>query len=142
MNSLRAILALLLCFATPSFALTMLAPVDKAKAKELGIEIRVTAAGPDSVRIEVEFQRVGELKNPGRVDLILNGPDGKTLGQSSMLEEKARPGRVLVGFATARSIVENTTVRIVVGEIDGRIAYDLKMKDFVDGATATVKARK
>src|SRR5437870_208312 len=54
---------------SPCFAAWDVETVTKERAKELGMEIRVPAANPDQVRIELEFKLEGTLKKFGRIDL-------------------------------------------------------------------------
>ena len=62
-----AVLAVLLVAPGPCFALWVTAPVSKEGAKELGMEVRSTAAGPNQVQVELEFKTEGKLErfSPG-----------------------------------------------------------------------------
>src|SRR5215216_2136275 len=64
-----AALAVLLVAPGPCFALWSIAPVSKERAKEMGMEVRSERAGPNHVRVELEFKAEGLLKNYSRVDL-------------------------------------------------------------------------
>lgn len=71
--------------------------LSKPRAKELGLEIRSRAAGPDAVWVELEFALKGDLKDITHVDLEMWA--GKTLLLSTLLRDRRPvPGRVAVGF--------------------------------------------
>ena len=57
-----AVLAVLLVAPSPCFALWVTVRVSKERAKELGMEVRTTEAGPNQVRVELEFKTTGKLK--------------------------------------------------------------------------------
>jgi hypothetical protein len=106
--------------------------ISKARAKELGLEIRSHAAGPTVVRVELEIETKGELKSFSRVELEMMD-EGKLLASSSMQQERSKSGHVLVGFAVDRDLLKKMTLRVVTQsgprEMSG---YDLRVKDFVD----------
>jgi len=75
--------------------------VSPQRAKELGMAVKANAAGPDAMRISLEFPAAGELKSFSRVDLeIMDG--GKLQLSASLREEKTNDGHVIVSFAAAR----------------------------------------
>ena len=67
-----AVAVLLVVAPSWSYALESIEIVTKERAKALGLEIRSNAAGPDAVRIELEFAIQGELKDYHRVALELH----------------------------------------------------------------------
>lgn len=114
------------------FAMMSIADVSKARAKELGMEIRSNAAGPDAVRIELEFESKGALKSFSRVDLEFRD-GGKFLVTSSLKEERSKPGRVVVSFAADRAHLDKLTLRVVVQPAPRDMTgYELQVKDFVE----------
>jgi len=130
-----AVFAVLLA-AAPSVCLAMMEieEVSKDRAKALGVEVRANAAGPDAIRVELEFDAKGELKDYSRVDLEIHD-GGKLLSSSTLQEEKAKTGHVVVSFAADRSKLDEFTVRVVVGHnavLDTLVGYDIRVKDFVD----------
>lgn len=132
--SISALVVLLVATPNACFALMEIELVSKDRAKALGLEIRSNAAGPDAVRIELEFETKGELKNYSRVDLEIH--DGwKLLSSSTLREEKSKPGCVLVGFAADRSKLDKFSLRVVTG-VGTRtmIGYEIRVKEFVDPA--------
>jgi hypothetical protein len=60
------------------FAMMEIEIVSVDRAKELGPEVRANAAGPDAVRVELEFEPKGALKDYNRVDLEIRGSSGAT----------------------------------------------------------------
>ncbi len=124
----------LLFVAAPSlcFAMMDIDLVSPKRAKELGMEIRSNAAGPDAVRIELEFKPDGELKDYSRVDLEMH-QNGKLLMTSILREERTKPGRVVVSFAADRGSLDKITLRVVTQSAPrDMVGYELRMKDFVD----------
>jgi hypothetical protein len=134
MKTIRA-LALLtfLLLATPNLCLAMMdiAVLSRAEAKKMGMEVRSMPAGPNAVRVELEFETKGELKSFHRVDLDF-GEGDRFLVTSSLREERPKPGRVMVGFAADRAQLGKLTLRIVAGDPGNLSGYDLRVKDFVD----------
>ena len=118
---------------TPSvcFAMMAIEIVSKDRAKELGLEVRANAAGPDAVRVELEFETKA-LPQYSRVDLeILDR--GKLLSSSTLREEPAKAGRVIVSFAADRTKLSQFTLRIVTGVgTRNMTGYDVQAKEFVD----------
>ena len=53
---------LLLAVSSQCFALRSIGIVSKNDAKEMGLEIRATPAGPDAAWVEFEFKAEGKLK--------------------------------------------------------------------------------
>ena len=119
-----AVLAVLLVAASPCFALTFHVRVSKERAKELGMEVRTTANGPNHVSVQLEFKTEGKFeefslegkhKDHSRVELQIGEGDDPPV-TAPLKEDRSKPGRVVV----------------VVPEPDGRTIYDLRVKDFVE----------
>ena len=105
--------------------------VSPQRARELGMVVKANAAGPDAVRISLEFPINGDLKTFSRVDLeIMDG--GKLVLSASLREEKANEGHVIVSFAAARDQLDKLTLRVVSGVPRDMVGHDLRLKDFVD----------
>ncbi len=134
MKSVLNIAAVALLISVPSecFALMSIENVTRERAKELGLQIRANAAGPDTVRVEMEFEIKGELKNFSRVDLELHD-GGKLLMTSTLREDKSKAGRVVVSFAADRGKFDQITLRIVTqSSARSRTGHDVRVKYFVD----------
>ena len=86
--------------------------VSKEKAKELGLEIRAKSSGPDAVSVELEFELTGEFTNYERVDLEFGDPN-KFLVTSSLKEESAQPGNILVRFVADRANLHKITLCVI-----------------------------
>src|SRR5690348_14819190 len=119
---LTSILALL--FTTPALAMMSIEEVTPARAKDLGIEIRTTQAGPDGARITIAFEPKGDLKSFLRVDLEMHDA-GKLLLASTLQQEKTDPGKVTVSFAVDKSSADKILVRIVSGRERDMSGHDL-----------------
>lgn len=127
-----SILAFLLvaAVASPCLAYMPIEEVSPERAKELGMEIRSKPAGPDGVRIELEFKTAGELKRFSRVDMEIR--EGERWVSASLREERPGPGRVVVSFAAARADLDKITLRVVTGAPLNMAGHDLRVEDFVE----------
>jgi len=122
---------LALTIPTFCFALEEIEFVTKERAKELGLVIEWNAAGPDAVRVVLDFETKGELKNYTRVELSMHEGE-KLLMSSTLKEEDAKPGHVVVSFAADRKKLNQIELKVVVGQLDGRVGHIIPVKDFVD----------
>lgn len=113
------------------------------EAKEMGVELRSTPAGPDAVWLALEFKTEGKLKdyNPersfSRVELEVRDGKKSLLGYAVLQEQHPKPGHVLVRFMASRSYLDKLILTIVIG--DGLLpggAYELRVKDLVDATPA------
>jgi hypothetical protein len=125
------LLAVLLVAPSPCFALWLIAPVSKEGAKELGMEVRSKAAGPNQVRVELEFNVEGKLKNFSRIDLRFGEGDNPPL-TAPLHEDRSKPGQVAVSFTADRAHLDKITLWVMVPESLGGTAYQLRIKDFVE----------
>jgi hypothetical protein len=128
-----SVLAVMLAVApNRSYALESIEIVTKERAKSLSLQIRANAAGPDAVLVVLEFETKGELKNYHRVALELHDGE-KLLATSTLKEEEAKAGRIVVSFAADRAKLDQFTLKVVTqhGPRD-RTGYVLKVKDFVE----------
>jgi hypothetical protein len=125
-----ASLAVLLTSASPCFALGTTIPVSKENAKDLGLEVRSKMAGPNQVRVELEFNVAGPLKNFRRVDLSLGEGDNPSLA-ARLQEDRSKPWHVTVSFTADRAHLDKITLRVTVSEV-GDTVYILGIKDFVE----------
>jgi hypothetical protein len=128
---------ILLLFAAPrqSVAMMSIEEVTKVRAKELGMEIRVTGAGPDVVRVELAFDTKSALKGYSRVDLESREGGkmgGKLLVSSSLKEEPSKAGRVVVSFAADRTNLDTIWLRVVTGVPLEMVGHCIRVKDFVE----------
>ena len=129
---ISAAVALLVATSGECYALMSIELVSVDRAKALGLEVRAHAAGPDVVRVELEFETQGKLKDYSRVDLELRD-GGRLLSSSTLREEPSKPGRIVVGFAADRTKLDQMTLRVVVQHSPrSRTGYDVRVKDFVD----------
>jgi len=137
-----AVLAVLLVAPSPCFALWVRATVSKEGAKELGMEVRTTADGPNQVRVELEIKTEGKLKDfssEGKfrdysgVELRIG--EGKNPLVTAPLREdrsKPKPGSVLVSFIADHTQLDKLKLWVFVPESLGGTIYVLAVKDFVE----------
>ncbi len=125
---------LLAAVSSPCFGLMEIDRVTVERAKEWKMEVRALPAGPDDVRVELEFPKEGEFKDLRRVNFRMTGDDGKMLADLTLKEEPGKDGRILVSFATNRANLAKIAFWVVVGDggdLPG-VAYEVLPKDFVD----------
>ncbi|WP_035609824.1 hypothetical protein [Haloferula sp. BvORR071] len=118
---------------SPCFGLISIHEVTAEEAKEWKVEVRALPAGPEDVRVEIEFSSEGQFHDFRRVDFRMHGDDGKMLAVLQLKEERTKEGRVLVSFATSRENLGKIAVWVVSGggaRVGG--AYEIRPKDFVD----------
>ncbi|MBN2438047.1 MAG: hypothetical protein JXL20_05535 [Deltaproteobacteria bacterium] len=124
---LGALLAPLSCC-----ALMSIAEIHLGQAQELGVEVRTTPAGDDTLWIELEVKTDGTLENFDHVSMAIK-QDGRTLVSYVQLREKRLDAdRVSVRFLANRCYVDKITLRIVAGTPMNRVGYDVKLNDFID----------
>src|SRR5262249_46964408 len=134
-----AVLAVVLVAPSPCFALWEIAPVSKERAKELGMEVRSVRAGPNHVRVELEFKTEGEfkifsegkLKDFSRVELQIGGGDNPPV-TAPLREDRSKPGRVVVSFTADRAELGKLSLWVMAPGGEGGTAYVLRVKDFVE----------
>ena len=127
--NISAVAVFLVVAPSPCFALWLIAPVSKERAKELSMEVRSNAAGPNDVAVELEFNPEGELKNFSRVDLRVG--KGEKLVVAALKEDRTKPGRVVVSFSADRTRLDELTLWVFVPESLGGTIYEVRVKDFV-----------
>jgi hypothetical protein len=117
--------------ASPCFALWGRMTLPKEEAKKMGMEVRSERAGPNQVRVELEFKTDGLSKNFSRVELQI-GEGDKSLVTAPLKEDRSRPGRVVVTFTADRAQLDKARFSVWVPTGLGGMIYDLRVKDFVD----------
>lgn len=135
--SLSVLAFLLVASASPCNAMMSFTTVSKAKAKAMGMEVRITGNGPNHAWVELEFKTDGELKsyNPdrsSRVELQINDGDKLSVGYAALQERHPSPGRVVVSFLANRNYLNKIGLMVVVGS--GAMAgggYLVQVKDFI-----------
>jgi hypothetical protein len=139
-----AVLVVLLVAPGRCFALWVTAPVSKERAKEMGIEVRSTAAAGNQVRVELEFKTEGKFekfvpegKFHGHCGVELRFGEGSNpLVTAPLREDRSKPGqvpgRVVFSFTADRGQLEKLRLWVYAPESDGGTIYDLAVKDFVE----------
>ena len=118
----------------PCFAVWDLEIVSKERAKELGMEVRSTAAGPNHVQVELEFKAESELKHFSQVDLRFGKGDNLAVA-APLREDRSKPGRVAVSLTADLAQLDKLTLRVMVPFRDGGAGgtvYEIRVKDFVE----------
>jgi hypothetical protein len=127
--SVSALALFLVVAPSPCYALWDVALVTLELAKEMGMEVRSMAAGPNHVTVELEFSTEGALKDFSRVDLRIDEGDNPLL-TASLREDRSKPGRVVVGFTTDHAQLPKLNLRVMVPGGAGGTIYDLRVRDF------------
>jgi len=123
---------LLITASSQCFALMGLQIVARERAKELGMEIRITNSGPDNVWVELEFKAEGELKDFSHVSLEIREGDRLLVGYAPLRDKRSSSGSVIITFMASRAYLDRITLRVVVGPAMGQSGYELRVKDFVE----------
>ena len=128
-----ALIALLFAIAPRlCFAEMVIMPVTKERAKELGIELRTKASGPNDVWVELEFHAKGGLKDFDHVSLEISEDGKSVLGYAPLRPHPSDSGRIYVVFLANRVFLEKVTLRVVTGPLKVSVGHDLRVRDFVD----------
>ena len=133
-----AVLAVLLVAPSPCFALWEIEVVSQKRAKEMGMEVRSEKAGPNHVRVKLEFKTEGELKtfaeaelkDYSRVELHIGGGDNPPV-TAPLREDRSKPRRIVVSFTANRAQLDRLSLWVMVPGNDGGTAYVLSVKDYV-----------
>jgi len=129
--NISAVAVCLVAAPSPCFALWGIVPVSKEVAKELGMEVRTSATGPNHVIVELEFKPEGEFKGFSRVDMRIGLGDNPPV-TAALREDRSKPGRVVVSFTADRGQLDKIKLWVRVPETLGGTIYDLRVKDFVE----------
>jgi|ERR1051325_2897504 hypothetical protein len=123
--------ALLAIIPSPCFAMMEIEFISKERAKELGIELRATANGPNEAWIELEFKP--EKFNEYNC-VYLDIQDGKKflMGWTPLRDKRTSSGTVVVNLMANREFLEKVTLTIVTGHVMDYAGHELRVKDFVD----------
>ncbi|MFL5340110.1 MAG: hypothetical protein ACJ8F7_08155 [Gemmataceae bacterium] len=127
---LAAVAALLAAVPGRCFALWEIAPVSPDEAKKLGMEVRSNPAGPEAVRVVLEFKPEGQLKGFSHVDLRVGGGNNP-LATAALKEERTKTGSVVVSFSADRAQLDKLVLWVMVRGGEGGVAYELRVKEFV-----------
>src|SRR5688572_16555961 len=105
--------------------------VSQNEAKDLGIELRAKANGPNEAWIELEFKPEGKLAGFKHVSLEIADGEKFQLGWTPLKDERTSSGSVIVRLNGNRAFLEKVTLRVVRGDF-GDHGDDLRIKDFVN----------
>ena len=130
MFTLSAVTAFLVVATGTCFADWGIEPVSSDRAKELGMELRSKAAGPNDVAVELEFKLEGALKDFSRVDLRVG--KGEKLVSAALKEDRSKPGRVAVSIAADRTRLDELSLWVFVPEALGGTIYEVRVNAFVE----------
>src|ERR1051325_111101 len=122
---------LLIAASSPCCAMMMIYNVSKEQAKELGIELRATANGPNEAWIELEF-KPEKVKEFSCVCLDIRDGEKFLTGWTPLKEKRTTSGTVVVNLMANREFLEKVTLTIVTGHVTDYAGHELLVKDFVD----------
>ena len=132
--NISAVAVLLVALPGVCFALWDVDVVTKERAKELGMEVRLTAVGPKHMKVAVEFGAEGTLKNFTEVEMIFRQEDKPAL-HAALREDRSKPGRVAVSFTADAAQLDKFTLYLRVSFRDGGAGgtiHEIRVKDFVE----------
>jgi len=124
---------LLVAAASQCFAEMTIEQVSKERAKELGMEIRTKANGPNDIWVEFEFKPEGKFKDFSHVSLEIREGRKLLVGYAALREKRSSSGSVVVNFIANRVFLEKITLTVAVADVPlGGSGYELRVKDFVE----------
>ena len=126
------ILVILFAAAFQCFALRSVGIISTTEAKEMGIEVRATAAGPEAIWLELEFKPEGTLKSYHHVELEINEGEKTLIGYTELAGKRSSSGSVVVRLMANRAFVGKIMLSIITGFPSNFSAHQLRMKDFVE----------
>lgn len=128
--NISLLVVLTMVVASQCFAEMVVEDVSKARAKELGVEIRTVAAGTNEVKVRIEFKTKGELKELSNAQLYIM--DGKRQVLSATLQPiRSGSDDVLIYFTADHATLPKCSVTIAVGAVSDE-GYEFKLKDFME----------
>jgi hypothetical protein len=101
------------------FALMIIEPISKERARQLGMELRLKGAGTNEFWVELEFTPEGELKDFSHVSLEIREGGKLLVGYAPLRGRPSDLGRVHVGFMANRAYLEKVILRVVTGPEPG-----------------------
>lgn len=124
---------LLFAASSQCFAEMTIEQVSNKRAKELGMEIRTKASGPNAVWVELEFKPEGKLKDFSHVSLEIREGKKLLVGYAALREKRSSSGSVVVSFMAHRAFLDKITLTVVVADVPlGSSGYELRVKDLVE----------
>jgi len=129
---LSVLTLLLFLVPSPCFALRSIGIISRQEAKEMGIEVRATPAGPDALWLELEFKPEGKLKDFSHVELEIREGDKPLVAYAALSEKRSSSGSVVVRFMAARAFLGKITLSVVTGFPSAYNGNELRLKDLVD----------
>jgi len=124
------VVLLVFAISDPCLALRSIGLVSKEQAKEMGIEVRATPAGPENAWIELKLKPEGKLKDFHHVELEIR--DGKKSVVSwCPLRGRLESGKVVVRFMASRAYISKIILTLVYGDMED-LGDELHLKDFIE----------
>ena len=107
--------------------------VSKERAKELGMEVRTKANGPNDIWVELEFKAEGKFKDFSHVSLEIREGKQLLVGYAALREKRSSSGSVVVNFMANRAFLDKITLTVVVADVPlGGSGYEVRVKDFTE----------
>jgi hypothetical protein len=132
--TIAAVAVLLVVAPSRCFALWDVVTVSKEHAKELGMEVRSKAAGPNHVQVVLEFNAEGKLKHFTHISMSLGKGDNLVVS-ATLREDRSKPGLVAVSLRADHAQLDKLTFTVSVPFRDGGLGgthYEIRVKDFVE----------
>ena len=126
----------LLMASASCFAEMRIASVSKERAKDLGVEVRISGSAPKHVWVELEFTPKGDLQDFSHVSLEIRENDKLLVGYAPLREQRSLSGSLKFTFMASRTYLDRVILRICVGQPGNLAGYDLRLKDFIAPRTA------
>lgn len=134
MTIFRSSLVALLVALVPSqcLALRSIGIITMEEARELGLELRATPAGPEAAWLELEFKPAGKLKDFVHVELEITEGEKLLMAYLVLEGQRTDKGTVKVRFMAGREFLDRLTLVLVTGQPMNYAGNEVRVKDFVN----------
>ncbi len=115
--SILVLTFLLMAVSSPCFGEMTIEQVSKERAKELSLEIRTKANGPNDIWVELEFKPEGKFKDFSPVSLEIREGKQLLVDYAALREKRSSLGNVPVNFMANRAFLDKITLTVVVADV-------------------------
>ena len=117
---------------TASYGMRSVRIMTKEMAREMGLEVRATASGPNAAWVELELKPEGKLKNFSHVELEIRDGEKMLIAYSAMGEKRTDKGKIVARLMVDRGYLEKVTLVVVTGLPMDYSGSEIHLKDFVE----------
>ena len=116
----------------PCYGMRSIRIVTKEMAREMGLEVRATASGPNAAWIELKLKAEGKLKDFSHVELEIRDGEKMLIAYAAMGEKRTDTGNIVARLMVDRAYLEKVTLVVVTGLPMDYSGSEIHLKDFVE----------